>query len=275
MTATLTADRTLLVCLHHAGGTAAAFRHWPGALPDVDVHAVELPGHGARAVEPVGRDLATVLDRLDTELGPLLDSRHHVVFGHSMGGLLGYHLLMRRAARGARVAAALLVAGYGAPHLARPSAAGIDPDSVDDETLARHLHRMGGFPAELMRRPEWLPMLLGTVRADLRVCAGHRWTGGTPALSVPVHAFAGEHDPLATVPVMRAWSAHTDAGFALTVLPGGHFLVQDPAAGLLPAVATALATALTTAPPTGPPTGLPTASAAAAPTGARPHRRIL
>lgn len=243
------ADEPVLVCLHHAGGSAAVFRDWSVALPGVTVHAVELPGHGIRAAEPAEQDLTRLLDRLDAELGPLLDGRPHLLFGHSMGGLLGYHLLHRRIRRGAPPAVALLVAAYAAPHLARPSAVGVDLDSVDDLGLARHLAGIGGMPAELLRRPEWLPALLGPTRADLRVCAGHRWRPGPP-LPVPVHAFAGCTDPLVTVPAMRGWSDHTVAGFDLTVLDGGHFLVQDARAGLLPAVAAAL-TALTA--PTGAP----------------------
>ncbi|BBG01407.1 MULTISPECIES: thioesterase II family protein [Pseudonocardia] len=239
-------DRPALVCLHHAGGSAAAFRDWDAALPGVEVHAVELPGHGVRAAEPAEQDLHRLLDRLDTELGPLLDSRPHVLFGHSMGGLLGYHLSSRRVLRGDRPASALLVAAYSAPHLARPAITGIDLDSVDDLALARHLAGIGGIPAALLRRPEWLPALLGPARADLRVCAGHRYRPGPP-LPVPVHAFAGRTDPLVPVSAMAGWAAHTDAGFELTVLPGGHFLVQDEQAGLLPAVATALTGAATAA----------------------------
>jgi surfactin synthase thioesterase subunit len=229
-----------LVCFHHAGGSATAFHDWERALPvGVALHAVTLPGRDLRAGEPAHRDVRRLVEQLDGELDPLL-ARAHVVFGHSMGALVAYRLVQRRLARGARPPEAYFAAAYGAPHLARSVIAGVDLETVDDLELARWLHAFGGLPTELLDRPEWLRLLLGPVRADLRVCASHRYTPAPP-LPVPVHVFGGARDPLVSLEDLYAWRAHAAGGFRLTVLDGGHFLVQDRAAGLLPALLRQLA----------------------------------
>jgi surfactin synthase thioesterase subunit len=226
---------TTLVCFHHAGGRASVFRHWQHALPaGYTTHAVQLPGHDERISEPAHRDLDALVAQLDDELDTLLD-RPHVVFGHSMGALIGYRLAQRRAARGAALPLALLAAAYAAPHVARPTITGPDLDAVDDLTLARRLHTIGGFPGELLHRPEWLRLVLASVRADLAVCASHRHVPAPP-LPVPLHVFGGTRDPLVSLAELHAWEEHASAEFAVTLLEGGHFLVQDDAAGLLPAV---------------------------------------
>jgi hypothetical protein len=88
--------------------------------------------------------------------------------------------------------------------------------------------------------PEWLRLVLTSVRADLRVCASHRPAPPAP-LPVPLHVFGGVDDPLVPVADLHAWAAHAGAEFGLHLLTGGHFLVTDPAAGLLDAVRSRLA----------------------------------
>lgn len=227
-----------LVCLHHAGGSSAVFRPWRAALPPgVRLRAVDLPRRRAAGAPPPAdpvRELAATVARIDAELDDEL-TRPYAVFGHSMGALLGYLLVRRRMARGATLPETFLAAAYAAPHLARPPLGAADLDAVDDLQLARRLADIGGLPEELLARPDWLTALLGTVRADLRLCAGHRPADGPP-LPMPVQVFAGRHDPLVTPGQIHAWRRHAGGPFRWTVLDGGHFLVQDPAAGLLPAL---------------------------------------
>ncbi|MDB1089351.1 thioesterase domain-containing protein [Streptomyces sp. ACA25] len=228
----MTEDPITLLCFHHAGGSPSAFRAWRGALgPRFELHAVPLPSRDARTGERAHDDLRSLVEALDSELDDLM-SRPHMIFGHSMGALVGYWLVQRRMARGAPLPLAYLAAAYAAPHLARSVVTGVDVDRVDDRTLAERLSALGGLPQELLARPEWLRLVLGTVRADLRVCAGHRFIAA-PALPVPVHVFGGRHDPLVDAGQLHGWRRHAAAGFGLDILEGGHFLVQDASAGLL------------------------------------------
>jgi surfactin synthase thioesterase subunit len=227
-----------LLCFHHAGGNAAVFRPWRTALPPgVRLRPVELPRRRSSGGTPAD-DLTALVARLDD----LLDAELHTpyaVFGHSMGALLGYRLVQLRMARGATLPEAFFAAAYAAPHLARPVLGGDTLDTVDDLQLAHRLAAIGGMPRELLGRPEWLRVLLGSVREDLRLCAGHR-PADAPRLPMPVHVFAGRHDPLVTPGQIHAWRRHAAGPFRWQVLDGGHFLVQEHAAGLLPALAARL-----------------------------------
>ncbi|HEX9337955.1 MAG TPA: hypothetical protein VF892_18805, partial [Pseudonocardiaceae bacterium] len=102
---------------------------------------------------------------------------------------------------------------------------------MSDAELGAALHRIGGIPAELLRRPDWLGPLLAVVRDDILVCNSHRHTDG-PALPCPIDVFGGRHDPLVAEGDLRGWAAHTSAGCTVTVLDAGHFLVQEPGSGL-------------------------------------------
>ncbi|MFG2847113.1 alpha/beta fold hydrolase [Kitasatospora sp. NPDC048296] len=98
-----------VVCLPYTGGTASAYRPWRSPLPaEVELLAVELPGHGMRmAQEPleevdlIARCVARELLRSRTPL---------VLFGHSTGALLAYEVSRLLCAAGAPPAALVLCA---------------------------------------------------------------------------------------------------------------------------------------------------------------------
>ncbi|WP_156665171.1 alpha/beta fold hydrolase, partial [Rhodococcus sp. 852002-51564_SCH6189132-a] len=79
-----------VVCFHHAGGSAAAYRDW-GSEHDLRIHAVCLPGRDGRRNEPSPTSMDSLVEQLDDELGELL-ATEHVLFGHSMGGTIAYEL---------------------------------------------------------------------------------------------------------------------------------------------------------------------------------------
>jgi surfactin synthase thioesterase subunit len=217
----MTTDRPTIVCFHHAGGTASAFRDWQRhAGTEVNIRAVQLPGRESRIAEARHSDLGTLVETLVHELNFLL-AGPHVLFGHSMGALVAYHLARRRLELGLRKPEALAVAAYAAPHLANVS---IAVEAVSDLDLARYLCDIDGMRPELVRRPEWLGPLLAVVKDDLRVCHSHRYTPASP-LPFPVHAFGGVDDPLVTEENLAGWRAHTSVEFSLTMVRGGHFLV--------------------------------------------------
>ncbi|ARF73574.1 hypothetical protein B7C62_15900 [Kitasatospora albolonga] len=228
-----------LVCLHHAGGNSSAFREWRNALPEGFVaHPVRLPGRDGPVTTPRRHPgLAALVRELDEQLAEEVPCRY-AVFGHSMGAMLAFWLVQRRMARGGPLPELFLAAAYAAPHLAG-SLLGVTSedavDALDDVTLAERLRAAGGLPAELLARPQWLRLLLGTVREDLRLCAAHRYVAA-PRLPMPVHVFGGRRDPIVSVEQLRGWREHAAGDFGCEILDGGHFLVQEPHAGLLPAL---------------------------------------
>ncbi|MEV0172423.1 alpha/beta fold hydrolase [Streptomyces sp. NPDC050803] len=225
-----------LLCLPYAGTGGSVYARWQRALADrgcpVEVLPVRLPGRESRASEPRFTELAPLTEALDTELGPLLD-RPYLVYGHSMGALVGYALTLRRQARGATLPRALLLGAHRAPHLPAPHIAAAD---APDTELAAALARLGGLPPLLLDHPQWLRALLPVVRDDLRICADAA-SMASAELRVPLHLFAGEEDPLVRIPEVLAWRRFAGRGCELRTVPGGHFFLRSHENALLDEVA--------------------------------------
>lgn len=239
----MTPPRTRLLCLPPAGGTARAYLDWD--LPDwVEVVPVELPGRGARFSERARPDRDGLLDAVRSEFSAAARGPY-AVFGHSLGALVGYELSVDMQ-RDGRPPLCLMPAGAGAPHLPARSRTG----GMGDRELVAHLARLGGTPREVLDSEELMALLMPTLRADLTVAETYRPRTGEP-LRCPLTVFAGADDEESPVEDAAAWARYATAGFAVHVLPGGHFFPNTDRTGLLRRVAAALASAHATAAPDG------------------------
>jgi surfactin synthase thioesterase subunit len=225
-----------LICFHHAGGGAASFHPLRLALADMAVEvaftAVSLPGRESRRDEPRHVDAETCVQALGDELDEVL-RRPHILLGHSMGAILVYLLAQQRISRGLRVAEAVIIASCRAPHLPAPR---VDLHLLDDHALATELARYGGLPTEILDRPDWLALLMPTVRDDLRICQSP-WRIDAPPLPCPLHILGGLDDPVAPPDTVAAWASYSVRPQPVRMYPGGHFPFRSPKPELVATVA--------------------------------------
>jgi medium-chain acyl-[acyl-carrier-protein] hydrolase len=213
---------TRLLCFHHAGGSAAAYRPWAQTLPwYVEPVGVQLPGRADRFLETAYDRMEPLVDDLVQAVLPVLD-RPFAVYGVSMGARVAWSLTRALRERSLPLPHTLFLACDPAP-------------AHDDGTfrwegrpdgLEGYLREMGGTPQEVLAAPQLLAALLPTLRADLDVLSTHRPRPQAP-LDVPIHAFAGTDDAEAPPGRMRAWADETTAGFTLDLVPGGHFFPPE------------------------------------------------
>ena len=142
-------------------------------------------------------------------------------------------LAQQRISRGLRAPEAVIVASCRAPHLPAPL---VDLHLLGDHELATELARYGGLPTEVLNRPDWLALLMPTVRDDLRICQSH-WRTDAPPLPCPLHIVAGLDDPVAPPDTMAAWASYSVQPQPVRSYPGGHFLFRSPEPALVATVA--------------------------------------
>src|SRR5262245_1473030 len=80
--------RVRLFCFPQGGGNASAFSGWAAELPDdVEVCAVQLPGRGARMLEPPALSIAQIIAGV-TEALHQYGQTPVALFGHSLGAII-------------------------------------------------------------------------------------------------------------------------------------------------------------------------------------------
>ncbi|MGW0435652.1 thioesterase domain-containing protein [Micromonospora sp. NPDC003197] len=215
------AARTQLFCLPYAGAGASAFRGWQDEFgPDVEVLPVQLPGREHRIMEDPRFTIAEVA----TVIAQRAD-RPYAIYGHSMGGRVGFEVVRELRRTGRTLPRTLYVGGARAPHVESVSL--FDGLSkVDDEELLRRLAASGSLPAEFLDSPELVELLLPLLRADFGRVDDYTYLPEAP-LPVPIVAFSGRTDRAVTLAESQAWAGHTGAGFTLYELDAGHFFLHD------------------------------------------------
>ncbi|GAA2736490.1 thioesterase II family protein [Actinocorallia aurantiaca] len=213
-----------LLCLPPAGGGAHLYRRWPERLPaEIGVVAVELPGHGSRLGEDPLTGLAELVDGgLHDEVEELLD-RPLVVFGHSMGAVVGFELCRALRRRRAWRPAGFVAAACEAPDVLHTRDY---TGRMTDEGITRFLTATGGTPAAILENETFLDMLRPVIRADLGMLRARRHTAEEP-LGCPVRVYLGATDPTIDPAKAARWAAESGGDHRVQVFPGGHFFTRE------------------------------------------------
>jgi surfactin synthase thioesterase subunit len=223
LTAAPNARGPRLFCFHHGGGSAATFADWQETLgPHITVLPVQLPGREKRVQEPRFREMTALVTELNAQIGPYL-REPYLIYGHSMGALVGHALSQMRLDQGQRLPEVLVAGGAKAPHL---PIAFTDAESMPNADLGRLLVDLGGMSEVILRYPDWLRSALDLFRDDLAACLANPYRDAGP-LPCPVIAFTGDRDRLVSVADATAWQQHTVSGSRPRVVPGGHFFFKE------------------------------------------------
>ncbi len=216
--------RLRLFCFAYAGGSARVYRGWNRGLGEgVEVHAVELPGRGARRSEPLMTRIPQIVDALVPALLPYLD-RPFAFFGHCLGSIVMFETARRLARDHGLTARELFASGAPSPPLYRiPQVYG-----RSDERFREVLALIRFESSEpLLRDPALLARALPSVRADFEAAAAYVFEAGDDGvLDAPITAFGAWEDLFAPQAALEPWRERTRGPFALFMRPGEHYFVE-------------------------------------------------
>ncbi|MCP3958837.1 MAG: thioesterase [bacterium] len=228
--------RMRLFCFPFAGGGAQAYRTWPTEMPEeIEVLPVQLPGRERRLREMPFVRMEPLIDALARVLDPYLDLPF-AIFGHSMGGAIGYEVARRLVSDRGLSPVHLLVSARHAPHKTPEDKADY---ALPDAELVERLREMNGTPAEVLEHPELMALMLPLIRADFELNDTYRAVD-RPPLECPVTAFGGLRDKEVTQRDLEAWREVTTGSFELRMFPGDHFYLHEDRDRLTRLVAQAL-----------------------------------
>lgn len=225
--------RPRLVCLPWAGGGASAFRPWIAELRDIaDVFAAEMPGHGLRFGEPCVDDAATLAAAIAGAILALPHAERPVlIYGHSMGALLGFETARILVGRSHPVLG-LVLSGRHAPHWHGPER---QRSRMTDAELAEDLRDMGGTAPQVLDSPDLLSVVLPILRSDYRLTEAYRPSLNSllPKFPRPVDVIGGEQDEENPPKSLQAWQEVLARPPQVSLWQGGHFFIETHRRALL------------------------------------------
>jgi surfactin synthase thioesterase subunit len=210
---------TTVVLLPHSGGSAQTFAGWEQWFPaDVRLVGVQYPGRGSRRREPLAVTIAELVEEIVTGMAGIEDP--FAVFGHSLGGFVGFEVCWRLAQSG-RPPALFFPSAAVPPHEHRPYA--VSPRDMSDSELMVFLTRYGGMADALVQHPELLRLALPVCRSDVALAHEYSYGPGQRRLDIPVVSLGGDRDPVVPPDLLRRWRQLTTAAARTYTFPSGHF----------------------------------------------------
>lgn len=210
-------ERPVLVCLPQAGSGCGVFRSWQDRHDDVTVVGVQLPGRENRFTDEVPGTFADAVAEIVAALTDAVPAGlPTVLFGHSLGGLLGYEVA--RALPEAHTPDALVVAASRPPHLSGRAAGSMG--AGDARATFVNLLAVKELDEDLRE------LALTVLDQDAELSATYTDPGGAP-VPCPLHAWGGDTDVVVTAEHVAGWAGYTEVIFHQRRFPGGHDFCLD------------------------------------------------
>lgn len=197
-----------------------AFFDWSERLgTGIECVCLQYAGRGQRLREEPRTSVEELVGEIQQDFAGLTD-KPFAFYGHSFGGIVAFELARQMRRSGHLKPHHLFVGAARPPHreLSHPPI-----HQLADREFAENVQsRYGGIPSAIYEDLETLAMFLPAMRADFTGYETYRFKPEAP-LDVPITAFAGAGDTVVTFEAQREWALHTNSGFDINVLPGGHF----------------------------------------------------
>ena len=199
------------------------FNGWTSFLPsEIELCTVNLPGREARSNEAPFEDFESLISVLIPRMLAYID-RPFAVFGHSLGGLVGFET-----ARGLRqqygLEPAQLFVSACFPPGAKASRA--FPRLLDESQLLDQLRHLNGIDEELWKDEDYMDSITPLLKSDLAVYESYRYRAEAP-LGCAITAYGGTKDDAVLLESVQEWKRETRVGFSSQMFEGGHFFISS------------------------------------------------
>lgn len=144
----------------------------------------------------------------------------YFIYGHSMGGLIGYLVCQKLQEENLPMPKKLIVSGKKAPNVPRKK----NISHLSDNEFWNKILALGGVPNEMQNYPELIEYYLPILKHDFKLVESYQYEK-KPKLNIPIDVFYGSKE--ATEEEMRGWQDETTEEVTITKLPGNHFFIFD------------------------------------------------
>jgi external thioesterase TEII len=183
---------------------------------------LEYPGRGSRMNEPLLSNINNLVDDVFLQLKKeIMSGEDYILYGHSLGGLVGYLLCKRIEKLGFKKPHRFVVTGRMAPTCPVPK---ILSNLLDDE-FWEEIWQLGGTPAEMKENPELLELFAPILKADIKCVEDYKYIKGEK-LTIPIYVLFGSTESILLKDV-EGWKDETEGKVCIKELVGDHFFIYN------------------------------------------------
>lgn len=215
-------NKKRLFTLPFAGGNKFSFKQYDEFLKDeFEIYPLELPGRGERFSEDLITDIYAVRDDLFQQIEDKLDSEY-VIYGHSLGGLLSYLLVLLIEEKKLKKPMKLVISGRANPSM-KPKTI---KHTLSQDKFIYNLRDLGGMPSDFFEHPELFELFEPILRADYQVAECFHFQE-TRRIDTKISVLYGKDESFTLIEALKwkEFTHHTPLDFQ--EFEGNHFFIYD------------------------------------------------
>lgn len=210
----------ILICLPFAGGHKYSYRNIENNCSELKLITLEYPGRGSRSSENLILNIEDLVEDLYTQLLSLNIRQDYALYGHSMGGLLGYLLLRLMKNNNFIPPVHFFISGTSGPSASRRRE---KRHLLDNVSFSQEIQKIGQLPDEILSNSELWDFIEPILRADFKICENYVHEV-SPKLRIPMTVITGDEEDLTTEEILL-WQEETTCKVDFIQLGGGHFFI--------------------------------------------------
>lgn len=207
-----------LYCLPCAGGSVALYKDWKDL--GVEVCPIELSGHGIRFHEPLYRTMDEAVEDIFSKIDT---SSPYAVFGHSLGSILCYELIIRIQKEHCPPPEHAFFSAANPPEMKPYQYYGSMPRDI----LTEKLYQMGGMDRIIIEDSALMDIFLPIISSDLCLLSSYNCERDFPPVECDISVLFGKSDTETMWQDLRLWHKYTVKSCKFKAFSGGHFYLND------------------------------------------------
>ena len=220
-----------IIAFPFAGGNRYSFEFLRPYLEEggVELKVLEYPGRGRRIREPLLASLeeieADAFERLEKVIN---NTGEYLIYGHSMGALIGYLMSKKLEKSPLLTPRKLIVSGREAPCCKQ------EPEirsNLESDAFWKEVDDLGGLPKEVLKIDELKEFYDPILRSDFSAIEGFD-NSDTKKLNIPIDVFYGREEGLEYHPEVDKWNEATTKQVRIYEKSGDHFFIYEHAASI-------------------------------------------
>lgn len=205
-----------IIAFTHAGGNKYSYQMFSQNFNNFST--IEYKRGKLRIKENRIIDINELLDDLLAQVQKEISTGHdYIIYGHSMGALMGYLICQKIEQSGLQKPLKLIVSGKKAPFVKR-----VKISHLPDAIFWKEIVKLGGIPDELQDYPELIDFYIPILKADFKAVENYEYVK-KDELTIPIDVFYGSEE--ATKEEMQGWKNETTANVTITQMEGNHFFI--------------------------------------------------
>ncbi|MCR4032167.1 MULTISPECIES: thioesterase II family protein [Flavobacterium] len=223
-------NRNKIIALPFAGGNKYSFKSIEKHIPrSLNWITVELPGRGGRFKENLLVNVDDLVNDLLKQITPLIEDCNYVIYGHSMGTLLGYELVKKIIQQGLKQPTCLFFTGRGTPAFNRFTN---KKSILPEDDFWKEVEKIGGLPKEILECKDLLELYYPIMKSDFQAVEDYDFKVMDQKFTFPIHVCMGKEEigdgeEKTSLAQMKAWKEETSAPCTFELLEGDHFFILE------------------------------------------------